>query len=150
MFAPVKTNHFGFTLVELVIVIVILGIVAAVAVPRFGALTENSKINATKDEIARIKTAIIGDSRVVSGGEYTNRGFEGDVGYAPSRLVDLVHRPDSIPSYNKFTRIGWNGPYLDSAEQHYLTDAWQSPYVYDPNARTITSTSVTPNISTTF
>ncbi len=150
MFESRKTNVSGFTLVELVIIIVILGIVAAVAVPKFGTLTENSKITATKDEITRLKTAIIGDSRVVSGGEYVNRGFEGDVGHAPSQLQDLVQKPDSIPPYNKFTRIGWNGPYLDSAEQYYLVDAWSNPYVYDPSARTITSTSVTPNISTTF
>ena len=83
MFESRKTNVSGFTLVELVIIIVILGIVAAVAVPKFGTLTENSKITATKDEITRLKTAIIGDSRVVSGGEYVNRGFEGDVGHAP-------------------------------------------------------------------
>jgi len=150
MLRKIKKSVSGFTLVELAIIIVILGIVAAVAIPKFGTLTENSKINATKDEIGRLKSAIIGDPRIVSGGEYVNRGFEGDVGYPPARLQDLVQKPDSVPPYNKFTRIGWNGPYLNATEQHYLFDAWSKPYVYDPSARTITSTSVTPNITTSF
>ncbi len=140
----------GFTLVELVIIIVILGIIAAVAIPKFGTLTKSSKVNATREEMRRIKMAIIGDPGLVSGGQYVNRGFEGDVGFAPSRLEDLVTKPDTVQSYNKFTRLGWNGPYLDNADQTFLRDAWETSYVYDPSARIITSTSATPNIVMTF
>lgn len=140
----------GFTLIELVTIIVILSIVAAVAIPRFGSMTESSKIAATREEMLRIKESIIGDPRIVSGGQYVNRGFEGDIGHPPSNLTDLARKPDSIPLYDKFTRIGWNGPYIDSSQQSYLTDAWGNNYSYAPVARTITSTSVTPNIIVTF
>ena len=40
-----KFDRRGFTLVELVIIIVVLGVLAAVAVPKFGDLSKNSKIN---------------------------------------------------------------------------------------------------------
>jgi prepilin-type N-terminal cleavage/methylation domain-containing protein len=140
----------GFTLIELVIIIIILGIVAAVAIPRFGTLSEQARIDATREEMRRIKTAIVGDSRLVSGGEYINRGFEGDVGFPPENLIDLVRRPDSILTYDVFTRIGWNGPYLDSTGQNYLYDSWDTPYVYDAIARTIQATGITPNIILTF
>lgn len=140
----------GFTLIELVIIIVILGIVATVAIPRFGTLSKEAKANATREEIRRIKMAIIGDPQVIAGGEYINRGFEGDVGWAPSNLVDLARKPDSVANYDKFTRLGWNGPYLDSADQNYLNDAWGNSYSYDANSRTILSASTTPNISMTF
>ena len=140
----------GFTLIELVIIILILGIVAGVAIPKFSSLSEQSKISATKDEMRLLKEAIIGDARLVSGGEYISRGFRGDIGFPPSRLIDLVIRPDSIPAYNKFTRIGWNGPYIDSAGQSYLNDAWGHAYVYNFSARTITSTSSTPNTVVSF
>ena len=140
----------GFTLIELVIVIVILGIVAGVAIPRFSSLTEQSRLSATKDEMLRLKEAIVGDPRVISSGEYINRGFLGDVGFPPSRLLDLAVKPDSISSYNAVTRIGWNGPYIDSASQNYLKDAWGNNYVYSPAARTITSTGTTPNTVVNF
>lgn len=136
----------GFTLIELVIIIIILGIIAGVAVPKFGAMTENSKINAAKDEMRLIKEAIVGDPRLVSGNEYISRGFEGDVGFPPSRLTDLVIKPDSIPAYDKYSRIGWNGPYLDSAGQSYLRDSWGNSYSYNPATRTITATGANPPI----
>jgi prepilin-type N-terminal cleavage/methylation domain-containing protein len=140
----------GFTLIELVIIIVILGIIAAVAIPRFGSLSENSRINATKEEMLKLKRAIVGDPRVVAGGKYINRGFEGDVGHVPTQLIDLAAKPDSISAYNKFTRIGWNGPYIDSLGQEYLSDAWGNNYIYDPAGRTITSTGTSPNIVISF
>jgi type II secretory pathway pseudopilin PulG len=130
----------GFTLIEIVIIIVTLGILAAVAVPKFVDLTENSKINATKQEMLTLKRAIEGNPEVVAGGEYVDRGFEGDVGFVPARLVDLVTKPDSIAIYNPLTRLGWNGPYLDSSGGEYLSDAWGNAYIYLAAGRTILST----------
>lgn len=140
----------GFTLIELVIIIVTLGILAAVAIPKLGSMAESSKLNATKDEMRLLKKAIIGDPGLVSGGQYVDCGFEGDVGFAPTNLVDLVAKPDSISAYDKFTRLGWNGPYLDSAGQSYLTDAWDSAYVYNSATRTLTAVGADPDITVTF
>jgi len=145
-----RRSEFGFTLIELVIIIIILGIVAAVAIPKFGTLTEEAKANATREEIRRIKTAIIGDPQVTAGGQYISRGYEGDIGHPPANLVDLVRKPDSISAYDKFTRLGWNGPYLDSSEMNFLYDSWDNLYSYNSGTRTLISTSTTPNITVTF
>jgi len=123
-------------LIELVVVLVVLGIVAAVAVPRLGGLSESAKIAAAKDEMRRLKTAIIG----AAGPDGVPRGgFEIDVGHAPNRLQDLVVKPDSVATWNKFIGRGWNGPYVDSAAGEYLVDPWDSTYQYDAGSRTLTS-----------
>ena len=133
-------NKSGFTLIELVIVIVALGILATVAIPKFGSLTEKSRTNASKQEMLSIKEAIVGNPAAIAGGEYIDRGFEGDVGFVPSALSDLAVKPDSVNSYDKFTRLGWNGPYIDADRGEYLKDAWGNNYTYEPGNRRITST----------
>ena len=134
-----KLGQAGFTLIELVMIIVVLGILAAVAIPRFGDVTENSRITATKKEMLSLKIAVTGNPDVVSGGKYVDRGFEGDVGFVPSQLADLVAKPDSVSTYNRLTGLGWNGPYIDSTENNYLKDAWDVAYVYQPSNRRIIS-----------
>lgn len=129
----------GFTLIELVMVIVVLGLVAAIVVPRMGSLSESSRVNATKSEMLVLKRAIIGNPSAVAGGRYFDVGFEGDVGHPPATLSELGRKPDTVPAYDKFTRIGWNGPYVDTSGGEYLTDAWGAAYVYDPGQRTIMS-----------
>jgi len=123
----------GFTLIELVIVIVLLAITAAVAIPVVGSIINSSKETATKDELRRIARALAGST------DDRDNGFEGDVGFLPSALADLVAKPDSVPVWNAYQHIGWNGPYVDATDNSYLSDAWGSAYVYAPGSRTISS-----------
>lgn len=134
----------GFTLVELVIVIAVVGIMSAVAIPVIGTFIATSKESATKDEMRLLARAIAGAD------ERTDRGFEGDVGFPPTSLSDLVSKPDSISAWDPFIDVGWNGPYMDSSGGEYLRDAWDSNYVYNPAARTIVSVGSGNNITVNF
>jgi type II secretory pathway pseudopilin PulG len=118
------------------LVIVLLGLVAGVAIPRMGRLQESARLGATRSEMQQLKSAILGipDARGLARG-----GYETDVGHPPNRLTDLVVRPDSVPPWNAFLRRGWNGPYFDSSGGDYLRDAWDSTYRYDASGRTLTS-----------
>jgi general secretion pathway protein G len=137
--AMTRFNKTGFTLVELVIVIVVLGIIASIAVARISDFVHESRVAATKSEMLEIKKAIVGDPQPIATGQHVSAGFLGDCGFLPERLEDLVTRPDSIPVYDRIERLGWNGPYIDSSAGAYLTDAWKVPYTYDPVARTLVS-----------
>lgn len=145
-----KGSSGGFTLIELVIVIIVLGIVAAVGIPKIGRLLESSRLNATKAEMHELKLAIVGNPQLVAGGTFVNCGFLGDVGFAPQRLADLVNRPDSIPAFDKIIGIGWNGPYIDTADGESFKDAWGVDYVFDPVGRTIASTGSGTDITVSF
>ncbi len=51
-------NQKGFTLIELVIVLILLGILAAVAVPKFMNLQEEAKKSGVKGAVASVRSAI--------------------------------------------------------------------------------------------
>jgi len=72
-----KKRQQGFTLVEIVLVIVIIGILTAVIVPKFAGQTDSAKIAKTKANLASIRSAV--------------RLFQSDnQGTTPAALTDLV------------------------------------------------------------
>jgi len=55
---PVRPSRRGFTLIELMIVVAIIGILAAIAVPKFADLVRKSKDGATKGNLGAIRSAL--------------------------------------------------------------------------------------------
>ncbi len=81
MFAPLK-NQKGFTLIELVIIIILIGILAAIAVPKYVDLRNKAKIAAAQATMDSGKAAIALDfaDEVLTNGTYvtlTNLSSEG-------------------------------------------------------------------------
>lgn len=129
----------GFTMIELVMVIVVMAALAAVSVPRINDFITNSKIQASKNEMLQIRAAISGTPDRTAGGRYVDRGYIGDVGALPSSLNDLITNP-GLPAYDYFSRTGWNGPYLvDNGTGEILRDAWLVNYVLNVADSTIRS-----------
>lgn len=99
----------AFTLIELLLVLVILGILAAIVVPKFSGRTEQARRTAAQSQIATFGTAL--------------DAFEVDNGFYPkgkNGLADLVQQPRDLPN--------WKGPYLKG---EIPMDPWGHPYVYE-------------------
>ena len=103
------TSARGFTLVELLVVIVILGILAGLVLPKFTGRTEQARVTAAQTQIATFGTAL--DAYEVDTGSYP-RGQGG--------LAGLVVQPSDV--------VGWRGPYLKS---DIPLDPWGHPYLYE-------------------
>ncbi|MCF7805799.1 MAG: prepilin-type N-terminal cleavage/methylation domain-containing protein [Candidatus Marinimicrobia bacterium] len=135
----------GFTLIELVMVIVVLGILSAAAIPRITGAIENARIQSTKKELQTIKDAIMGDPESTVGGQIADKGFYGDNDALPDDLEDLVSpQPTSGPgsdTWDPFTQSGWNGPYINpEGDDDWKKDAWGNPYeISTTNGGSITS-----------
>jgi len=98
----------GFTLVELMLVLVILGILAGLVLPKFAGRSEQARVTAVVTQIATFNTAL--GAYEVDTGSYP-RGQDG--------LRALVVQPADVG--------GWRGPYLQS---DIPLDPWGHAYVY--------------------
>ena len=97
----------AFTLVELMLVVTIIGILAALVIPKIAGKGKEARIKAAYTDIhAGIKTAL--DS------------FEVDNGHYPKSLQELIQQPSNAKN--------WHGPYFDPPT--LPVDPWGNPYVY--------------------
>lgn len=116
-------NSSGFTLMEIIVVILIMGIIASVAMRSIDNTLENTKVENTKNEMQQLVYAVAGNPALFANGMRTDFGYVGDVGAMPSDLDALVTDPGLST---------WNGPYLSNSfvesSDDFKRDAWGSTY----------------------
>jgi general secretion pathway protein G len=104
-----RAGEGGFTLVEMLVVITIIGLIMALVGPRVLNYLSESKVKAAKIQIESFSSAL--DLYYLDNGRYPTSS-EG--------LPALVQRPANASS--------WNGPYLKTGA--VPADPWGRPYVY--------------------
>ena len=100
----------GFTLLEIIVVVVIIGILAAVVVPQFMERPGEARIVRAKQDIAGVTTAL--KLYRLDNFTYPN---------SSQGLDALVSKPSGQPE-----APNWKGPYLDRIPK----DPWGSAYIY--------------------
>ena len=97
----------GFTLIEMLMVVVIIGILAAIVVPNLTKTSDKARLTAAKAQISVFKSSLA--------------RFEIDTGSFPmghSGLQALIQRPANVKN--------WNGPYMEKIPK----DPWGNDYIY--------------------
>ncbi|PLX98079.1 MAG: type II secretion system protein GspG [Desulfuromonas sp.] len=113
----------GFTFIEIMVVVIILGVLAAIVLPKFTGRTQEARINAAESQVGVFATAL--DAYELDNGGYptTEQG-----------LSALSQEPTVPP-----TPTRWKGPYLQKAvgpdpwggEYQYKSPGQRNPRSYD-------------------
>ncbi len=111
----------GLTLIEMLAVVVILGVVAAIAIPAVTSAITQSKVNSTESTLGTLQSAL---SR-----------YYMDEGSFPPNLTDLTTdlgttSPQSVAALSGNAATDWNGPYIRASWP--MIDSWGNNIFYQP------------------
>ncbi len=131
--------HKGFTLIELVMVILIMAIVATMTVSFLQGGTDGEKWEETRQKLEQIRYAILGERRLENGVDRARFGYFGDMGRMPTSLTVLTAAETPAWVMDTFYGVGagWRGPYFSgkfTGGQSMLVDAWGNNLVYSTTA----------------
>ena len=102
---PARATQQGFSLIEIILVVVLIGGIVAFAASRILGGGDRAKVNLARAQVQTLAAKI--------------DQYEMDTGALPPSLEALVD--------NGANAVGWLGPYAKAAE---LKDPWNHPYVY--------------------
>ena len=108
--SKIKRTQSGFTLIEIMLVVVIIGILMTIVVVKLGGRQEEARITAARADIKNYSLAL--------------DLFELDNAYFPTTEQGLDALVNSGKAGVDSTR--WKGPYVQSVK----SDPWGTPYVY--------------------
>lgn len=106
----------GFTLIELIVVIAVIGILAAIIAPNAFKAIEKGKIAAAESDYKALKTG--------------SMSYYADTGAWPADGIVVATNPNPFLA-TPVGVVGWGGPYL---EKFPARDPWGGAYTFDNNA----------------
>lgn len=106
-----KTLNAGFTLIEMLVVLVIIGLLAGLVGPKLFTKVDSSKVQTAQTQVKMLKGTL--------------ETFRLDIGRFPTESEGLALL--NTPPADEKLRARWRGPYLD---EDLPKDPWGNPYQY--------------------
>jgi len=106
-----SVNLYHFTFIEIMVVVIIIGVLAAIVLPKFTGRTEEARIGAAESQLGVFSTSL--DAYELDNGRYpsTEQG-----------LKALAKKPSTPPIPKR-----WKGPYMQKESSQ---DPWGGKYNY--------------------
>lgn len=109
---PIRDRIRGFTLIEMLVVLVIIGLLASLVGPKLFSKVDSSKVQTAQTQVKMLKGAL--------------ETMRLDIGRFPTAAEGLAML--NAPPADEKLRVRWRGPYL---EDELPKDPWGSPYQYN-------------------
>lgn len=106
-----KISNRGFTLIEMLVVLVIIGMLAGLVGPKLFTKVDSSKVQTAQTQVKMFKGSL--------------ETMRLDIGRFPTEAEGLTML--NTPPADEKLRTRWHGPYLDEA---LPPDPWGNPYQY--------------------
>jgi len=117
----------GFTLVEIMIVLGVIGILIAIAIPSYMAARTKSRIQKAKGDLEIIAAAI--QQLAWDTGKYPNGYLKTSSSGLNNEVENMEPSGAGLLAANLTTYPNWKGPYLRSLKR----DPWNTRYFFDPD-----------------
>jgi prepilin-type N-terminal cleavage/methylation domain-containing protein len=134
-YSRLKKGH-GFTLLEMVLVLFLMGLVASVGLMITENVDDQAKYDETKRRMAMMREAIVGNRYRTLNGQPDISGFVADMKRLPECVKELLQQKDcnddDLPKWKQDASTGvwsgWRGPYLyvipESDGKRYFRDGY--------------------------
>lgn len=121
----------AFSMIELVFVIVVLGILAAIAIPKFAATRDDAQIAKGRSDVAAIRAAILSErqGRLLRGqSNYINQLHVGAAGNKATLFDSNGTATSTLLQYGIATQDTTNGHWDDTVAAGAVADSWTYNY----------------------
>lgn len=141
-----RNTRSGFTLMEIMVVIIVIAVLASVAGPMIGSITDQGRSSATKSKLASLKSALIsykndvgrfpyiGDSTNVAKANAHNAASDkllANNSDAPVAAVGgNVLVTNNVEPFSTNYQRRWKGPYMDANPEDFMHDGWGNRISY--------------------
>jgi len=136
-----KLKRSGFTLMEIMVVIIVIAVLASVAGPMIGSITDQGRASATKSKLSGLKSALLtyqsdvgrfpyvgcaDNSQVAKAYNEADAKLLGDAMNVNVLVNEQIGNGSDAASNFRIKNYNrrWKGPYMDSDPSDFMLDSW--------------------------